>query len=80
MSYSSCRVRGTKKTFFSLSRTHDMTNVASFSKVYFCMHPPDIVRFQPVMCNIFIFSKESSSCSVIVRVSVVLKRTVGDSD
>ena len=27
-----------------------------------------------------VFQEEVSSCSVIVRVSVVLKRTVGDSD
>ena len=41
-----------------------------FILISFCM----FFRFS---CQQFLFS---SSCSVIVRVSVVLKRTVGDSD
>ena len=54
----------------------------SWSRDYFAK-PSDIV---PFLCKEMFHSKWfeprsiSSSCSVIVRVSVVLKRTVGDSD
>ena len=71
-----------KRIYFFLLEVHKRMDISSLNFGRQEYENNEMKQCFPTISNIIILitNLDCSSCSVIVRVSVVLKRTVGDSD